>query len=342
MLSSHRLSRTLGVPSIRSKQIETRAPSSSPTRPVTSRRASCRQKLEDAQRVDVLNGETYGRVQLVTLELRARRRLLDQHLRLRQSWPRPPPTPTSSTTGNASPQQRKRLSLLPPKAMRTPSANSKMGIQVLERELREQLLRQESTDWLKLTLVRTARRKSLPGGPVVRRDTTPVFAPDVKSSAVCMNTMIKLANIQPTDVVYDVGCGDGELLSIIGKRWPEVRGVGIEIRRNKVKEALLRVSELVPRISIVEGDALDIAYGEATVILMYLVPKALAAVGRRILADCKPGTKVISQLFPVPGFDQFSITPDESVGRARGMWCYQLPQRPVEDVPTPLAVRPGI
>src|SRR5262245_28768756 len=58
-----------------------------------------------------------------------------------------------------------------------------------------------------------------PGKPDVAFVTTP---------DVIVNRMLELAEIQPGDVVYDLGCGDGRIVVAAAKKYG-VKGVGFEI-----------------------------------------------------------------------------------------------------------------
>ena len=49
--------------------------------------------------------------------------------------------------------------------------------------------------------------------------------------------MLKLANVQRTDVVYDLGCGDGRIV-IAAAREFGARGVGIDIDPDRIREAV--------------------------------------------------------------------------------------------------------
>jgi len=162
-----------------------------------------------------------------------------------------------------------------------------------------------------------------------------IVAPDVKSSAQAMYTMLQLAAVRPGEVVYDIGCGDGELLYTLALETDHtVQGIGIEIRRNKVKEARQKLERFGTRMTIIEADALELSYADADVVVMYLVPKALRAIGRRLKRDCRPGTRVISQLFPIPGWESESPSPN-------GMFFYVIGQNRHHPPPSSLFPREG-
>ena len=68
---------------------------------------------------------------------------------------------------------------------------------------------------------------------------TEVRKPDVRFVPTPQNVvdeMLKLANVGPGDVVYDLGCGDGRVVITAAKEYG-VRAVGIDIDPVRIKES---------------------------------------------------------------------------------------------------------
>src|SRR5262245_27950147 len=65
-----------------------------------------------------------------------------------------------------------------------------------------------------------------------RRDPDVPFVPTTDAA---VEAMLKLAGVKKTDVVYDLGCGDGRL--VIGAAKLGARGVGIDINPTRISEA---------------------------------------------------------------------------------------------------------
>lgn len=59
----------------------------------------------------------------------------------------------------------------------------------------------------------------------------------VPTPAEVVQQMIKLAGVHQGDVVYDLGCGDGRTV-IAAAKLPGVRGVGIDITPERIKESV--------------------------------------------------------------------------------------------------------
>ena len=111
----------------------------------------------------------------------------------------------------------------------------------------------------------------------------------------------ELAPVSSSDVVYDLGSGDGRLLFAALENGAG-RGVGIDIDAKKVAEAkeLAREKGLESKVTFIEGDFLDQDLSDATVILCYLFPEALRALKPKFERELKPGTRIVSEVFTVP------------------------------------------
>jgi len=118
------------------------------------------------------------------------------------------------------------------------------------------------------------------------------FAPTPIEVAV---RMLELAEVGPTDVVYDLGSGDGRIVILAAQRY-QARGVGVEIdptliwfSRRDAERA--RVGHLV---SFREQDALTVNIAGATVVTLYLTKEANLALRPRLRAQLRPGARVVS------------------------------------------------
>lgn len=109
------------------------------------------------------------------------------------------------------------------------------------------------------------------------------------ASAIC-----KLANITKEDIIYDLGCGDGEVLIQSGKMG--AKGVGIEIDPLRALIARIRVSQngLSKKIVIKRKNFFNEDISQASIIIVYLVPATLNKLLPKFNKELKKGTKIIS------------------------------------------------
>ncbi len=118
-----------------------------------------------------------------------------------------------------------------------------------------------------------------------------------------INAFFELAPVTASDVVYDLGCGDGRLLfAAIDKG--AGRAIGVELDPAHAKEArdAAQSKGLSDRVRIIESDVMDADLSEATVIVCYLFTTASKALKPKFEAELKPGTRVVMESFPIHGW----------------------------------------
>lgn len=110
--------------------------------------------------------------------------------------------------------------------------------------------------------------------------------------------MLRLANIQKGEVLYDLGSGDGRIPIAAAKQFG-IRAVGIEIDSKLVTEAEANalsagVSELV---RFRNEDMFRIDVSEASVITLYLSEKLNVLLRPKLLRELRPGSRIVSHDF---------------------------------------------
>ncbi len=125
--------------------------------------------------------------------------------------------------------------------------------------------------------------------------------------------MLRLASVTADDVVYDLGSGDGRIPIIAAQKYG-ARGVGIEIDPTLVELSwrIANEAEVANRVSFIVGDLFEADLGKATVITLYVSPNMMKMLAPRLRA-LKPGTRIVSHQFPMPGWEpDRRITVDEA------------------------------
>jgi precorrin-6B methylase 2 len=122
--------------------------------------------------------------------------------------------------------------------------------------------------------------------------------PYVPTTVEAVQAMLKLADVQRNDVVYDLGCGDGRIVIAAAKDFG-ARGVGIDIDPQRIAEAQenVRKAGVQERVRIEEGDLFEADIHEATVVTLFLLPNVNEKLRPKLLRDLKPGTRVVSNTF---------------------------------------------
>ena len=123
-------------------------------------------------------------------------------------------------------------------------------------------------------------------------------APYEETPPEIVERMLKLADLHPGDVVYDLGCGDGRIV-IAAVRRLGVRGVCVELDPARLKWARQVAEEagVAGLIQFVQGDLFEVPIQDATVVTLYLMRPANIRLKPRLLRELRPGTRVVSYRF---------------------------------------------
>lgn len=113
--------------------------------------------------------------------------------------------------------------------------------------------------------------------------------------------------IQSHDIVYDIGCGNGDIMIALSKKF-RCHTYGMDIDPVLIATAKRRAveDEVQDLVHVHTGEAEKVNLKEpqqATVIYLFLIPHCLIHVSKIILASCPKGTTVIAYKYPMPEED---------------------------------------
>ena len=118
-----------------------------------------------------------------------------------------------------------------------------------------------------------------------------------------IDRFFELAPVSSSDVVYDLGSGDGRLLfTALDKGAGRAVGVELNLEHIRTAEETAKSKGVEDRITFVEGDVMEVSLSDATLVLCYLSTNASTALKPRLESELKPGTRVVMETFPVPGW----------------------------------------
>ena len=137
-----------------------------------------------------------------------------------------------------------------------------------------------------------------------------------------------------TDIVYDLGCGDGRIVIAAAKTYG-ARGVGIDIDPDRIREAKENAKKagVENLVRFEENDLFQANFREATVVTLFLLRSVNLKLRPKLLQELKPGTRVVSNTFDMgdwkpekeqslPGADG-----DEAAYLSRKFFLWTIPQR---------------
>ena len=123
-----------------------------------------------------------------------------------------------------------------------------------------------------------------------------------------VDKMLALAKVKQTDVLYDLGCGDGRIVVTAAKKYG-CRAIGFDIDPPRIKESLENVAKakVDSLVEIKQEDIFKLDLSKADVITLYL----LSSLNRKLIPQLerlRPGSRIVSHEFRMKG-----VKPDKVV-----------------------------
>jgi precorrin-6B methylase 2 len=158
--------------------------------------------------------------------------------------------------------------------------------------------------------------------------------PYVPTAEEAVQAMLKLADVKNTDVVYDLGCGDGRIVIAAAKIYGS-HGVGIDINPQRIHEAKENAKKagVEDLVRFEENDLFKANIHEASVVTLFLLQKVNVRLRPKLLKELKPGTRIVSNTFDMgdwkPDKEETlkSDDSDYSGGLSHKFFLWIVPQR---------------
>jgi outer membrane protein assembly factor BamB len=143
--------------------------------------------------------------------------------------------------------------------------------------------------------------------------------------------MLDLAGVKESDMVYDLGSGDGRIVIAAAKRG--ARAVGYEIDPELVKLAREKVREnlVEDKASIEHEDIFTLDLSRADVICSFLYPRLMEKLIPQ-LEKLKPGSRIVSHQFEMPGVkpDRVITVNSAESGSEHKLYLWATPLKKLE------------
>jgi precorrin-6B methylase 2 len=164
-----------------------------------------------------------------------------------------------------------------------------------------------------------------------RREPDVPFVPTTEEAVAAM---LKLADVKKTDVVYDLGCGDGRIVIAAAKIYG-AHAVGIDINPVRLAEANENLKNAGPDVAKLvrfeDNDLFQADIHEATVVTLFLLSSVNLKLRPKLLADLKPGTRVVSNTFDMGDWKpekEFIVgNPDEESYLSHKLYLWIIPAK---------------
>ena len=121
------------------------------------------------------------------------------------------------------------------------------------------------------------------------------LAPYVASPEMIVEEMLRLAEVGPNDVLYDLGSGDGRIV-IMAAQIHGARGIGFELEADLIRPSTenARRAGVAHLVEFRRQDVLTVDLSPATVVTLYLGQEGNLKLKPAIRTQLRPGARVVS------------------------------------------------
>jgi tRNA A58 N-methylase Trm61 len=140
-----------------------------------------------------------------------------------------------------------------------------------------------------------------------------------------VRAMLALAQVSPTDVVYDLGSGDGRIPMTAAKEYGAC-GVGVEIDPTLIAEARANAQQagLADQVQFIEGNMFEADCSGATVVTLFLHPAPNRQLRPKLLAQLKPGARIVSYIWDMGDWQADAV---QRLENQRWLYLWRVPER---------------
>jgi predicted O-methyltransferase YrrM len=175
----------------------------------------------------------------------------------------------------------------------------------------ESILLQREEAGISVTLKKLSSSQKVETQVKVFHEPDVIFVPTPQD---VVDKMLELAEVKKTDLVYDLGCGDGRIVVTAAKKYG-TKAFGFDVDPNRIEESLENVKKnnVEDLVTIVQEDIFTLDLSKPDVITLYLLPSLNVKLIPQ-LEKCKPGTRIVSHDFDMAGVipeKQLSIASQE-------------------------------
>jgi cyclopropane fatty-acyl-phospholipid synthase-like methyltransferase len=130
--------------------------------------------------------------------------------------------------------------------------------------------------------------------------------------------MLRMARVTSTDIVYDLGSGDGRIVVLAAQKFG-AHGVGVELdpKLVAISRQVAREGEVSDLTTFIEQDLFAADISRASVVTLYLSPAVNRRLEAKLRRELRPGTRIVSHQFTIGDW-----APDETMRAADGTMLF--------------------
>lgn len=164
----------------------------------------------------------------------------------------------------------------------------------------------------------------LMGGLEMPKEFPEQMAPFVPSPMPVVEAMVRLAELQPGNLLVDLGAGDGRLMFRAVEAG--AHAVGYELHEERFNALKARVAHRNGGL-VYRQDVRTAVLSDADAVTLYLLPISNAELKTKLLAECKPGARIISHDFAMPDWEAETVEQVQCEDRIHTVYRWIIPER---------------
>lgn len=148
--------------------------------------------------------------------------------------------------------------------------------------------------------------------------------------------MLETAGVKKTDIVYDLGCGDGRIVITAARKYG-CKAKGFDINPKRIEEctdALKKEEKETQKlVTFKRADIFKTDLAEATVVTLYLLPELNVRLVPQ-LNKLKKGTRIVSHAFDMRGYKpdkEITVKTKDDGERTIYLWTIPLNKEKAAD-----------
>lgn len=152
----------------------------------------------------------------------------------------------------------------------------------------------------------------------------------VPTPAVVVDRMLAIANVNSSDVLYDLGSGDGRIPITAVQKYGVRRAIGIDIDPQRISEANANAQKagVTEQVKFLNQDLFKSDFSDATVVTLYLLPALNVKLRPQLFQQLKPGTRIVSHDFDMGEWKPERTEEIDVNGRIHRVYFWTIPANP--------------
>ena len=152
--------------------------------------------------------------------------------------------------------------------------------------------------------------------------------PYVPTHQDLVDEMLAMARVGKGDVLYDLGSGDGRIVITAARNFG-TRGVGYDLDPERIQEARdnARRAGVSNLVRFEQQDIFTAKFDDATVVTMYLLPDVNLRLRQRLLAELRPGTRIVSHNYDLGDWQPLQRKTMDITGINHTLFLWIVPAR---------------